>query len=484
MSPSFIYAILLALSLDAPVPAQLNAPAAARSTAFSSNTTQDTSDSALAALRAADKNGDSSAIELPPGEHFRRANVYLSNRAFEEARRHLNVLTTRYASDPLYSSALFLLGRSFLLEGRYLEAAPIFGRVADGFPQKKEGQDALSMQAASLLRGGKPEDAVQLYIKYTERYPAGDRLESSYLNVIDGLREAGKSAQAERWVEIIRERFRGTVTETNAIFALLRLRIAEGKWDQAVAVADLLRSMPLTGGVATTRDEVSYLKAFSLESAGRKSEALSVYSSIPDSTRSFYGMLATERLRKLGGPAEQALAATRAANVAQQIRATRSQYPASYRFSVAKFARQRDVDPRFVLSIMRQESSFRPTAKSPAAARGLLQLTIDTARRYAPAAGFTTIVERDLYSPETSISVGTEAIRALQQQFSGLYAAMAASYNGGDDNVSRWLKRSGRIDPGVFAAEVGFAESKDYVFKVMANYRAYQELYTSELLPK
>ena len=65
--------------------------------------------------------------------------------------------------------------------------------------------------------------------------------------------------------------------------------------------------------------------------------------------------------------------------------------------------------------------------------------------------------------------------------FPGLPEAVAASYNGGEDNVARWVRRAGHKDAGVFSSEVGFAESKDYVFKVLANYRAYKELYTSDL---
>ena len=45
---------------------------------------------------------------------------------------------------------------------------------------------------------------------------------------------------------------------------------------------------------------------------------------------------------------------------------------------VIQEARKRKLDPRFVLAIMKQESTFRPGTKSPSAARGLLQLTIDT----------------------------------------------------------------------------------------------------------
>ena len=72
----------------------------------------------------------------------------------------------------------------------------------------------------------------------------------------------------------------------------------------------------------------------------------------------------------------------------------------------------------------------------------------------------------------------------LKNQFGGLYEAIAASYNGGEDNAARWLDRSKPKDAGIFAAEVGFAESKNYVFKVMNNYRAYRELYTEDLRRK
>ena len=65
--------------------------------------------------------------------------------------------------------------------------------------------------------------------------------------------------------------------------------------------------------------------------------------------------------------------------------------------------------------------------------------------------------------------------------FARLQEAMAASYNGGEDNVARWLGRTNQGDAGVFAAEVGFSESKNYVFKVMSFYRAYKQLYDANL---
>ncbi len=68
--------------------------------------------------------------------------------------------------------------------------------------------------------------------------------------------------------------------------------------------------------------------------------------------------------------------------------------------------------------------------------------------------------------------------------FPGNLEAVAASYNGGEDNIARWVKRAKQNDPGVFTAEVGFDETKGYVQKVMANYRAYRELYNPNLIRK
>ena len=59
--------------------------------------------------------------------------------------------------------------------------------------------------------------------------------------------------------------------------------------------------------------------------------------------------------------------------------------------------------------------------------------------------------------------------------------AVAASYNGGEDNVARWVARAHSNDPDRYVLEIGFTQSKDYVYKVMPNYWVYQMLYTEQL---
>ena len=82
------------------------------------------------------------------------------------------------------------------------------------------------------------------------------------------------------------------------------------------------------------------------------------------------------------------------------------------------------------------------------------------------------------------VRAGAEYIEHLVQLFPQMLEPVAASYNGGEDNVARWLERAKRVDPGVFTAEVGFDETKGYVQKVMSNYRVYRKLYTADMIRK
>jgi soluble lytic murein transglycosylase len=159
-------------------------------------------------------------------------------------------------------------------------------------------------------------------------------------------------------------------------------------------------------------------------------------------------------------------------------------YPAPYQAALMEYAPPRGVDPRFVLSIMRQESRFRPDAKSISAARGLMQFIPSTADQIAAELGKKSFSQDELYSPPTAILFGSQYLGNLFKQFPGMPQAVAASYNGGEDNVARWTQRARTNDPDRYVMEVAFAQSKDYVYKVVANFRVYQTLYTEQLRPR
>lgn len=156
-------------------------------------------------------------------------------------------------------------------------------------------------------------------------------------------------------------------------------------------------------------------------------------------------------------------------------------YPAPYVESLLEHAPPRDVDPRFALSIMRQESRYQADVKSSAAARGLMQFIPSTAERIAGQLQQPNFAPNDLYNPATAILFGSQYLSNIFREFPNQPQAVAAAYNGGEANMTRWIIRSRTTDPDRYVAEIQFSQSKDYVYKVMANYRVYQTLYNNRL---
>ncbi len=432
------------------------------------------SDAALSQITVKDKSSreaNGKLTTLPAPEHLYRAEIYMANRHFPEAREHWQKIFEFYPTDAGMAKALMGTGRAYMWERAYAQAILFFDRAVQSYADTKEGRESLAFKGACLVRLGKNAEAAQTYQLYTTMFPTGERIETSYLNIIDALREAKKYDEANLWVDKAKTRFDGMPTATNALQARLRLEISRQNWTKAVEAADALRLNNNFRSSMTSLDETNYLKALALEKLGKKADALAVYSAIP--VNSYFGGLATDKL--------SANKINRTASVSGYNAA---EYPILFRAELLKYSKSKNIDPRFVLAIMKQESSFRANAKSPSAARGLLQLVYDTAIKYNTEAGFPRMQADDLYQPPVNIAIGSQYIADLKNQFGGLYEAIAASYNGGEDNAARWLNRSNPKDAGVFAAEVGFAETKNYVFKVMNNYRIYRELYTEDLIKR
>ncbi len=444
--------------------------------------TQVYNDQTLDAVTAKDKESRDAGGNigtLPPDEHLYRADVYMSNRQFSVAREHWQKFMTVYPTHASIPKALFGMGRSNMWERDYKTAVEWFDRLAREFPETPDGQEGLAFKGASYVRLGDNDKAVEAYEQYTVMYPFGKRIESSYLNILDAYREAGKYDLANEWVEKSRKRFSRLPTETNALHARLRMEVYRENWDAVVKTANDLLALNNFSDSMAFEYEVRYLKGFALEKKGSKIAAAYEYNMIPANPSSYYGGIATDRLDALGIET-----AERHALMKSMSRRMAGSYPVKFRAELLRYAKSRGIDPRFALAIMKQESSFRPAAKSPAAARGLLQLTYDTALKYNTRAGFPALKGTDLYTPSINIAIGSVYLSDLQKEFGGLYEAVAASYNGGEDNALRWLERTKPRDPALFASEVGFSETKNYVYKVMGNYRVYQELYTEDLLRK
>jgi soluble lytic murein transglycosylase len=137
-------------------------------------------------------------------------------------------------------------------------------------------------------------------------------------------------------------------------------------------------------------------------------------------------------------------------------------------------AAQWDVEPALVAGMIYAESHFRDQT-SHADARGLMQITPDTARFIARKSRGTEFVLDDLSDPDVNIAYGTFYIRYLLDHLDQNEVAALAAYNAGLGNVGKWGGADLQLD------DIRFDETRGYVEQVLDKREAYRETYAEEL---
>jgi soluble lytic murein transglycosylase-like protein len=152
-------------------------------------------------------------------------------------------------------------------------------------------------------------------------------------------------------------------------------------------------------------------------------------------------------------------------------------YPRYFDEAIQADSKKFDADPTLVLAIMREESRFNPRAKSEAAARGLLQFIITTARDIGREAGIVDVTPDDLYDPHIIIQLGAKYIGSILAQFNNDHYAASAAYNAGAKQVLLWQRMAPAPGDDALVTAINFDETKDYVRKVMSSYAQYRAIY-------
>jgi soluble lytic murein transglycosylase len=135
------------------------------------------------------------------------------------------------------------------------------------------------------------------------------------------------------------------------------------------------------------------------------------------------------------------------------------------------------LDPALIAGVIYAESRFVDQTSS-AGARGLMQITPETARGIAQRTGGVRFQEADLATPQVNISYGSWYLRHLLDVYDGNEVLALAAYNAGRGNVDRW-----RADHGgdISASDLPFPETRAYVDKVLDARRDYRREYRREL---
>ena len=137
-------------------------------------------------------------------------------------------------------------------------------------------------------------------------------------------------------------------------------------------------------------------------------------------------------------------------------------------------AAEKNVDASLIAAVIYAESRFQDQT-SHAGARGLMQITPDTANDIERRSGGTTFEVKDLSDPQINISYGTYYLRELLQRYDGNKVAALAAYNAGPGNADAW----GGSD--MSADDIPTAETRGYVDQVLSKQGDYRKTYASEL---
>ena len=154
-------------------------------------------------------------------------------------------------------------------------------------------------------------------------------------------------------------------------------------------------------------------------------------------------------------------------------------FPMPYKSAVVARSGEIGLDPAYVYGLIRQESRFVMDARSGVGASGLMQIMPATARWTARKIGMADFSPASINDRDTNITLGTAYLKLALEDFDGSMALAAAGYNAGPGRPRTW--RNGPVlDAAIWAENVPFGETRDYVKKVLSNTTSYAALITGQ----
>ncbi|CAN7166734.1 transglycosylase SLT domain-containing protein [Pseudorhodoferax sp. LjRoot39] len=157
-------------------------------------------------------------------------------------------------------------------------------------------------------------------------------------------------------------------------------------------------------------------------------------------------------------------------------------FPMPMQDSVVPRSRAINLDPAFVYGLIRQESRFILDVRSHVGASGLMQVMPATARWTARKIGLTDFQPGQINDRETNIAIGTGYLKLVLDDFSGSMPMAAAAYNAGPGRPRVWRGQAGSptLEAAIWAENIPFNETRDYVKKVVSNATNYAAILTGQ----
>ena len=151
----------------------------------------------------------------------------------------------------------------------------------------------------------------------------------------------------------------------------------------------------------------------------------------------------------------------------EELRLYTLRFPLHHELLIRGESARNGLDPAWVAAEIRAESVFNPRARSPADARGLMQVLPGTAAGVARRLGIPWAGAESLFDPATNVRIGTAYLREMKDTYTLPYVAIAA-YNAGPTPTARWQSQRPGMDADIWIETITYKETRDYVARVLA----------------
>ena len=154
-------------------------------------------------------------------------------------------------------------------------------------------------------------------------------------------------------------------------------------------------------------------------------------------------------------------------------------FPMPLRDIVVRRAGDIKLDPAYVYGLIRQESRFIMDARSHVGASGLMQVMPATAKWTAKKIGLTNFTPEQITDREINVAIGTGYLKLVLDDFEGSMPMATAAYNAGPSRPRNWRKGP-VLEAAIWAENIPFLETRDYVKKVLSNTTNYAAILTRQ----
>ena len=154
---------------------------------------------------------------------------------------------------------------------------------------------------------------------------------------------------------------------------------------------------------------------------------------------------------------------------------TALRYPMPFAAEITQAASAAGLDPALVFGLIRQETRFMPNLRSSVGASGLMQVMPATAAWMAKKIGMDWRNPAQIHDPLVNLTLGTRYLKLVLDDLGGSQAMAAAAYNAGPGRPRRW-REGPMLEAAIWAENIPFNETRDYVKKVLSNAAVYSAL--------